>query len=73
MACSFEQLGQVRFDVGNNWHTYRLEAKGTKLSFLIDGKTLLEVNDSRYSSGGQLGFKSYETQLNIRSFKVIKL
>jgi len=70
---SFDQLAQVHFDIGNTWHTYRIEVKGTRLSYLIDGKLIMGVDDSRYSSGGRLGFKSYLTQLNISSFKVFAL
>ena len=70
---SFDRLAQVHFDDGNTWHTFRFEAKGTRLSYLIDGELIVGLNDSRYSSGGQLGFKSAGTQLNISSFKVFSL
>ena len=70
---SFDQMAQVHFNVGTTWHTYRFEVKGTRLSYLIDGNLIVGVNDSRYASGGLLGFKSYETQLNISSFKVFAL
>ena len=68
-----DRLAQVHFDDGNTWHTFRFEAKGTRLSYLIDGELIVGLNDSRYSSGGQLGFKSAGTQLNISSFKVFSL
>jgi hypothetical protein len=68
-----DSIGQTSFDPGNAWHTYRLEGKGTQINLSIDGRLVLVVNDNRYLSGGQLGFKSFETQLSISNFKVIAL
>lgn len=66
-------LGYKEFQPGSGWHTYRLEVQGNNLKFLIDEALALETSDNRYLSGGQVGLWSDEVQLNIRSFKVIKL
>jgi hypothetical protein len=70
---SYDSFAHVSFDAGNVWHTYRFEARGTMLSLMIDSKLALGVNDSRYASGGKLGFKSSATRLNVGSFKVFAL
>jgi hypothetical protein len=67
---SSDHLAQVEFYPGALWHLYRFEVQGTTLSLAIDGKVVLTVTDGRYTSGGQLGFKSSVTQLNISSFQV---
>ncbi|HEY6405857.1 MAG TPA: hypothetical protein VIY29_00160, partial [Ktedonobacteraceae bacterium] len=64
-------LTQTPFDPQNNWHIYRLEAKGTRLRLYVDGGLSLETNDNRYLTGGQMGLKSNYTQLEVSSFKVI--
>lgn len=68
-----QTLKSTSFDPKKDWHIYRFEAKGTALSLLIDNKLVLVVQDSTYLSGGLLGLHSYETELNISSFKVIPL
>ena len=62
-----------RFDPQVAWHTYRLEVKGPRIGFLIDGVLVAETSDSRYTSGGQLGIWSIGVHLNARSFKVFQL
>ncbi|MGH8908850.1 MAG: hypothetical protein ACRD0K_20740 [Egibacteraceae bacterium] len=62
------------FDHGGEWHTYRVEAKGNVIRFLVDDAVLAEVTDNRYLEGGQVGlWSNSETQLEIRSFKVFAL
>jgi hypothetical protein len=66
-------LGNAPFDPGGAWHTYRVEVKGNTIKLLIDGGVKLVITDNSYLSGGQVGFWSYEVQLNINSFKIIAL
>ena len=66
-------LATVPFNPGTIWHTYRFEVKDSRLSFFVDGHPLAETYDTRYRTGGQVGLKSYGTQLEIRSFQVIAL
>jgi hypothetical protein len=61
------------FDPNTNWHTYRLEVKGTTLRLLIDGNQVLQVQDTTYLSGGKLGLNSFQTELNVRSYKVFAI
>ena len=66
-------LATVPFNPGTSWHTYRFEVKNAHLAFLVDGHPLADTTDVRYPTGGQVGLKSYGTQLEIRSFQVIAL
>jgi hypothetical protein len=66
-------IASVVFDPKTDWHTYRLEAKGTTLRLLIDRNQVLQVNDNTYLSGGSLGMNSFQTQLNVRSYKVFAI
>ena len=66
-------LATVPFNPGTIWHTYRFEVKDSHLTFFVDGHPLAETQDTRYHTGGQVGLKSYGTQLEIRSFQVIAL
>jgi hypothetical protein len=58
------------FDPGTNFHTYRIEAKGTQLKLFIDGGLELTGNDNRYLSGNQIGLRSNSTQLTVSSFTI---
>jgi hypothetical protein len=70
-------LSKNSFDPGTSWHTYRVEVKGTTISFFIDptqgSSPLLTVEDNQYLSGGQIGLMCSLIQLDISSFKVIAL
>jgi hypothetical protein len=37
------------------WHTLRFQAKGTKLTVVFDGKTVIEADDSTFSEPGKIG------------------
>ncbi len=66
-------LATVPFNPGTVWHTYRFEVKDSHLTFFVDGQPLVETHDTRYPTGGQVGLKSYGTQLEIGSFQIIAL
>jgi hypothetical protein len=59
------------FRHGGSWHTYRLEAKGTKIRFLIDGNLLIEQDDDRYVTGARSGLWAWKSRINVRSFRVL--
>ena len=61
------------FDPGNGWHTYRLEADGNVVTFLIDGARIATLTDNRYLDGGLTGLDSYGYQLEVSSFRIIQL
>ncbi len=65
-------LGRALFDPGTAWHTYRVEVRGSTMTVIVDGTTLLTVHDSRYLSGGQVGIKS-STQITVSSFTITSL
>jgi Domain of Unknown Function (DUF1080) len=61
-------------DIDNDWHTYRLEAKGNQVSLFIDGALVLQTTNNHYLDGGYVGlFCDHDVQVNVRSFKVIAL
>ncbi|MCA1666890.1 MAG: DUF1080 domain-containing protein [Thermomicrobia bacterium] len=53
--------------------TYRLEVQGNTIRFLINGGLVLETNDNRYLSAGELGMSCDQTQIIVHSFRVIAL
>jgi hypothetical protein len=73
---SAQQEGQYivskAFTPRNDWHTYRLEAKGHHVRLLIDGQLIVETDDNRYLDGRGVGLRA-AAQINVRSFKVIAL
>ena len=64
-------LATVPFNPGTIWHSYRFEVKGSHLVFFVDGSPFVQTNNTRYRSGGQIGLKSYGTQLEISSLKIV--
>lgn len=65
--------GYGPFQPGNNWHTYRLEAKGNSLKVFVDGTYIAGANSNEYPTGGQSGLGSLNTQLKVNSFKVFAI
>jgi hypothetical protein len=62
------------FSAGNDWHTYRLEARGNQLKVLIDGAEALQATDNKYLDGRVNGLWEYSSiQFNVRSFRVVGL
>jgi hypothetical protein len=61
------------FDPSTAWHTYRLEVRGNRAVFLVDGRIVDELQDNRFLSGGYAGLYCHRYQLNVRSFKITKL
>jgi hypothetical protein len=61
------------FNPGSDWHTYRVEADGNVLRFLIDGAQYGTATDNRVLSGGMSGLCSRASQLEVSSFAVLRL
>lgn len=61
------------FDAGSDWHTYRVEADGNTLRFLIDGAQYATATDNRYIAGGIAGLSSQHSQIEVSSFTVSRL
>jgi hypothetical protein len=55
------------------WHTYRVEFQGNVVRLYVDGGLHVEVTDNKYLTGGQVGLWNRSVEMNVRSFKVIKL
>ena len=43
------------------------------MSLFVDGAPLLEAADNRHLSSGRVGMFSIGAQINVRTFKVLKL
>lgn len=65
-----EILAENAFGLDNEWHTYRVEVFGNELRLLIDGREFVRVTDNRFLEGGEIGLWSYNTQLQVRNFRV---
>lgn len=65
-------VASAAYEVDNEWHTYRLEVKGNTIRLLIDGTVLIETVDNQVLQSGRVGLCA-DSQINVRSFKVIAL
>jgi hypothetical protein len=62
------------FTPGLDWHTYRLELNGNKITLRIDKQVMIkDLADNRFLSAGGVGLWSTEYQLEVRRFRVIAL
>lgn len=61
------------FDPGSGWHTYRIEADGNTLRFLIDGAPYAAATDNRTLSGDIAGLSCDHSQLEVSGFSVLRL
>ena len=66
-------LKNASFNPGTGFHVYRAEVKGNTITFLIDGAPVLNVVDNRFISAGVVGLWCSNTQIELSSFKVVKL
>ena len=66
-------LKSASFNPGTNFHVYRAEVKGNTITFLIDGAAVLSVVDNRFISAGEVGLWCANAQIELSSFKVVKL
>jgi hypothetical protein len=67
---SSEILAESNFGIENEWHTYRVEVFGNELRLLIDGREFVHVTDNRFLEGGDVGLWSFNTQIQVRNFRV---
>jgi len=68
------ELDGTPFNPGTDWHTYRLEVRGSDLRLLVDGDLLLEASDGAGTGeGGQIGLWSQGVALTVRRVAVIGL
>jgi hypothetical protein len=61
------------FTPGLDWHTYRLEVSGNRITLRIDKQVMINTADNRFLSAGGVGLWSTEYQLEVRRFRVIAL
>lgn len=66
-------LKSAPFNPGTDFHVYRAEVKGNTITFLIDDAAVLSVVDNRYISAGEVGLWCANAQIELSSFKVVKL
>lgn len=70
---SSNPLGQVPVTIDDGWHTYRVEARGSQIRYLIDGAVVLEQTDETYPTGDQLALWSAGVKLTVRAYRVIDI
>jgi len=61
------------FTPDKDWHTYRLEADGNTVRFLIDGAVYATITDNKYLSGGIVGLNCRGSQIEVGAFSVLRL
>jgi len=66
-------LQQTPYSLETSWHTYRVEAKNSTITFFIDNKQMLQVVDTAYTLPGLVGLFDNNSQINVRSFTVLPL
>jgi len=67
------QAKDASFNPGTTIHTYRVEVEDTTIKFSIDGRLVLNVTDTRYLTGSEIGLWCQNVQLLVTSFKVTSL
>jgi hypothetical protein len=66
-------LKNATFNPGTDFHVYRAEVKGNTITFLIDGAPVSSVVDNRFISAGEVGLWCANAQIELSTFKVVKL
>jgi hypothetical protein len=59
------------FTPDGDWHIFRVEAKGNRIRFLIDGQVVLERQNDAYPHGSQVALWSSGVKLKVRAFRVV--
>jgi hypothetical protein len=62
-----------RFEPGTDLRTYRIEVKENTITFIVDQAVVTRVIDNKFLSAGRVGFWSNGYQVEVRSFRVLKL
>jgi hypothetical protein len=62
-----------KFDPGKTWHTARVEVRGDRFVFFIDGRHMSDVRSKAYWRGQQVGLEYDEERVQISSFTVTSL
>jgi hypothetical protein len=56
--------------LGDQWNKYDITAKGDRFTIVLNGKTVLEANDSKHASG-VIGFQCQKDQpIEFRNIKL---
>ncbi|MDQ6421588.1 cohesin domain-containing protein [Paenibacillus sp. LHD-117] len=56
--------------VATNWHEFQIQTYGGKVGFVVDGTTILSVNDGSYSTGG-VAFGGINSTVLLDDIKII--
>jgi hypothetical protein len=68
-----QKLASSDFDPGQEWHTYRVEVRGTSIRLLIDGQLAAQTRSTRFLSRSKVGLFSIDDGVSVKSFKLIAL
>lgn len=67
------RLTEENFTFGSEWHLLRIEVRGSKLTFFIDGKLVASATDTTYLHGGATGVQSWKSRIAVRAFRIVAL
>lgn len=82
--CGYDELGIFptnsrtplegsSFPPDTEWHTYRTEFKGNTIRLFVEDALHVETIDNQFLDGGQVGLWNRAVEINVRTFKIIKL
>jgi hypothetical protein len=66
-------LIQKRFRPDTEWHRYRIEVRKNTVTLLIDGAITTSLTDNKFLLPGRVGLWVKEAQVEVQSFRIIKL
>jgi hypothetical protein len=58
------------FSAGHNWHTVRVEVKGTAIKLIIDGKVRTTAKTAKFTGASAVGLFSLSAHMEIKNFSV---
>lgn len=61
------------FSPGDNWRTYRIEVNGSDIRLMVDGATVFDRHDARFTHGGWVEMWENSDMVSVRSFTVSRL
>jgi len=59
--------------IDTHWHTYRMEAQGQMLRFIVDGRVLIRGLDRHLLAGGEVDLTGQDVPIVIRHFTIVSL
>lgn len=64
-------FAHVSYDTDEDWHVYRMDVRGNRITLSVDGQVYVSTTDERHPTGPQVGLWAFETAVSVRSFRVL--